>query len=419
MGDVTSRQRLVPSSKVSRETSELRAHYTAQEATRTPARNPVTWFFRLVVEVINKADRDRLLGLAAESAFFAVLTLFPALLVVAAVLGQLGTIVGAGNAVRVENAVLDALDQLLTDSAGGAVDTVRGLFNTGTEVLTVATVLALGSLSTAFATLINTVNIVYDVPETRGWWRRRALGLMLGFGSVLTGAIAVTLLVIGPLFGQAQDLIGRIGLGPEYEWLWSTLRWPVAFGALVLWATTMDHLMPARRLTWRHDLPGGLLTALLWLAASFGLSLYLEVVVTASPLFGALGGGLILMTWIYLLCVALLAGGELNTILAARRRHRRDLGRAAAVRGEAAALASDEQGTADVDPSGPARTHDRELDQEEPAPPASGRDHNGSRLHDGARQGSRKDLSRVHPSELSEEQEASEQLAATRRRTSA
>ena len=137
--------------------------------------------------------------------------------------------------------------------------------------------LALASLSTAFSTLVNTVNIAYDVPETRGWWRRRWLGLLLGFGSVLTGAIAVTLLVVGPLFGRAEDVVAGVGLGPEYDFLWSYLRWPVAFGSLVLWATTMDHLMPNRRTRWRYDLPGGLLTALLWLAASCGLNLYLEL----------------------------------------------------------------------------------------------------------------------------------------------
>ncbi len=313
---------LVSSHVVSGQHAELRAAATAQEATRTPARNPITWFFRLVREVINKADRDRLLGLAAESAFFGVLTLFPALLVVAAVLGQLGNLIGADNAVKVEDAVVDFLDELLTENASGAISTVRDLFETGTNALTIATLLALASLSTAFSTLVNTVNIAYDVPETRGWWRRRWLGLLLGFGSVLTGAIAVTLLVIGPLFGRGQEVVARVGLGPEYQFLWSYVRWPVAFGALILWATTMDHLMPNRRTPWRYDLPGGLLTALLWLAASYGLNLYLELVVTSSPVFGALGGGLILMTWFYLLCVALLAGAELNAILLARRRHR-------------------------------------------------------------------------------------------------
>ena len=259
--------------------AEIRAEATAQEARREPATNPVTWFVRLVREVINKADRDRLLGLAAESAFFAVLTLFPALLVVAAVLGQLGNVIGASNAVRVEDAVIDFLDRLLTDTASGAIATVRDLFRLGTNTLTIATLLALASLSTAFSTLVNTVNIAYDVPETRGWWRRRWLGLWLGVGSVITGALAVTLLVVGPIFGRAQGVVARVGLGPEYEFLWSYLRWPIAFGSLVVWATTMDHLMPNRRTPWRYDLPGGLLTALLWLAASYGLNLYLELAV--------------------------------------------------------------------------------------------------------------------------------------------
>ncbi len=317
----TPKEPLTPTSVISRQSSELRAAATAREAARTPATGPVSWFIRLVVEVIHKADRDRMLGLAAETAFFAVLTLFPALLVVAAVLGQLSGIIGTENARRVEQSVLNFLNQLLTSQASGAVDTVRDLFDASSNTLTVALLLALFSLSTAFATLINTVNITYDVPETRGWWRRRWLGLLLGVGTVLTGAVALTLLVVGPLFA-AQDILSRAGLNQGYEIARQLFSWPVAFLALVVWATTMDHLMPARRSRWRYDLPGGLLTAVLWLLVSYGLNLYLKLVVTSSPIFGALGGGLILMTWFYLLCVALLSGAELNAILLARRRHR-------------------------------------------------------------------------------------------------
>lgn len=358
---------LVPSHVVSGRSAEIRAAATAQEARRTPARDPFTWFFRLVREVVNKADRDRLLGLAAESAFFAVLTLFPALLVVAAVLGQLGNFIGEQNALRVEQAVVDFLDRLLTDTASGAISTVEDLFRTGTNTLTIATLLALASLSTAFSTLVNTVNIAYDVPETRGWWRRRWMGLWLGFGSVLTGAVAVTLLVIGPIFGRAQGAVARIGLGPEYEFLWSYLRWPVAFGALVLWATTMDHLMPNRRTRWRYDLPGGLLTALLWLAASYGLNLYLELAVTSSPIFGALGGGLILMTWFYLLSVALLAGAELNAILLARRRHRAAIKECPEVVIEPAPGSPELPHSAALDPEAPSTTPEEPQDVTEPA----------------------------------------------------
>jgi membrane protein len=275
-----------------------------------------------VVDVIRKADRDRLLGLAGESAFFSVLTLFPALLVAAAVLGQLGSFIGQDAARQVEDAVLEFLDRLLTDAARPAVRTVGGLFDGSGNLLTFASALALASLSTAFATLVNTLTIAYGVPETRGWWRRRWIGLVLGLGSVLTGALAVTLLVLGPVFGSGVDVVAQVGLDDTYRTLGHVLRWPVAFGSLVLWATTMQHLAPPDRHRWRQDLPGGLLTALLWLAASAGLNLYLSQVVTASPLLGALGGGLILMTWFYLLCVALLAGGTLNAVLAARRRYR-------------------------------------------------------------------------------------------------
>lgn len=313
---------LIPTSVTSRKASELRAEVTAREAARTPASNPYDWFVRVVVEIVHKADRDRLLGLAAETAFFAVLTLFPALLVATSVLGQLQLLIGRSNALRVEEGVLDFLDTVLTDTASPAVETVRELFDGNGGTLTVASLLALFSLATAFATLVNTVNITYDVPETRGWWRRRLLGLLLGAGTVLTGALAVTLLVIGPLFGRAEDLVANVGLDSAYAVLWSWARGPVAFLSLVVWVTTMQHFAPARRSRWRYDLPGGLLTTVLWLAASYGLNVYVNTVVTTSPVFGALGGGLILMTWFYLLCAALLIGAELNAILLARRRHR-------------------------------------------------------------------------------------------------
>lgn len=310
------------SDEVSAAAMQLRTRATVEDAALASRTRAAWWFPRTVVDVIRKADRDRLLGLAGESAFFSVLTLFPALLVVAAVIGQLGSFIGQNAATRVEDAVLEFLDRLLTDAAGPAVATVRGLFDGSSNLLTLASALALASLSTAFATLVNTLTIAYGVPETRGWWRRRWIGLVLGLGSVLTGALAVTLLVLGPVLGSGTDLVAAIGLDGTYGVLWRALRWPVAFGALVLWATTMQHLAPPERHRWRQDLPGGLLTALLWLAASAGLNVYLTYVVTASPLLGALGGGLILMSWFYLLCVALLAGGTLNSVLAARRRWR-------------------------------------------------------------------------------------------------
>jgi membrane protein len=305
-----------------RRSPAARSAATQAEASLPLPRHPARWLLRTFLDVWRKADRDRVLGLSAENAFMAVLTVFPSLLVVAAVLGQLGTFIGKGNAQQVEDKVLTFLGKLLTDQADGAIETAHDLFQTGGNVLTLATALAVISVAMAFAGIINTVTIAYDVHDHRGWWQRRALGLVLGLGSLVTGVVVVTLVVVGPLFGRGVDIVTGIGLGQEYEFLWSYARWPVAFLSLVLWSTTMFHICPNRQDKWRLGLPGGLLTSVFWLAASVGFNVYLEIVVRSSPVLGALGGGLILMTWFYLLCLGLLAGAELNAVLLARRTYR-------------------------------------------------------------------------------------------------
>ncbi len=301
-----------------RRSAAARASATAAEASRPRPRGVVRGFFRLVADVWRKADRDRVLGLSGENAFMAVLTVFPILIVVAAFLGQLSSVIGVSNARQVETEVLDFLRDLLTADAQPAIDTAQGLFRTSGDALTVALVLAFASLAQAFASIINTVTVCYDVHDRRGWWYRRALGLVVGTGSILIAVVVVTLVVVGPLFA-ADEVVGSIGLSEEYAFVWSYLRWPVAFLSLVLWATTMFHLCPDRPGPWRQGLSGGLLAAVLWLGASVGFNLYLEVALDASPVFSALGGGLIVMTWLYLLCLGLLGGAELNAVLLARR----------------------------------------------------------------------------------------------------
>ena len=293
---------------------EARARASAREAARPLPLDAVRRMFRLIADVVRKGDRDRMLGLAAENAFMAVLTTFPILLVVAAVLGRLSLVIGSANAQHVEDSVLQFLQRLLTNSASPAIQTARSLFETSGNTLTLTLVLALGSLAQAFASILNTVTLTYDVRDPRGWWYRRGLGLLVGAGSVLMAVLVVTLVVVGPLFAPT-DLLRLAGL----DALWLGLRWPVAFVALILWGTTMFYICPGRVASWWRGLPGGLLSAVLWLGASVGFNLYLHVALETSPVFGALGGGLIVMTWLYLLCFGLLAGAELNAVLLARR----------------------------------------------------------------------------------------------------
>lgn len=296
-----------------------RAAVTAEEAARPQPHGVVRKAGRLFLDVWRKGDRDRVLGLAGENAFMAMLTLFPTLLVFAAVLGQLEGFIGSDNTDKVKNSISDFLTRVLTSDAKGVDETVRKLFDTSGQTLTLALVIALASLAQAFASVLNTVTVAYDLHDHRGWWHRRLLGLLLGLGSVLAGAVMVTAYVVGPLFGHADDVVKKIGLSEEYAFVWEWIRYPVAFLALVAWATTLFHVCPDRPARWRSGAWGGLLTAFLWLAASVAFSTYLGLVVPRSPILGALGGGLILMTWLYLLALSILAGAELNATLLARK----------------------------------------------------------------------------------------------------
>jgi membrane protein len=296
-----------------------RAAATAAEAARPQPRSWAGRLVRLVADVWRKSDRDRILGLAGENAFMGVLTVFPTLLVFAAVLGQLSSVIGEDDTNRVKRAISDFLQTVLTSSATGVDKTVNDLFSTHGNAFTLALVIALGSVAQAFASVLNTVTLAYDVHDRRGWWHRRLIGLLLGLGSLLAGAVLITAFVVGPFFGRAGDVVAKVGISQDYGYVWANLRYPVAFLALVAWAATLFHLCPDRPARWRSGLPGALLTSFLWGALSLGLSSYLQIVVPRSPLLGALGGGLILMTWVYLLCLSLLVGAELNATLLARK----------------------------------------------------------------------------------------------------
>lgn len=284
---------------------------------RSPWRRRAPAFVRTFVAEV---ERDRLLGLAAETAFFGVLSIFPGLLVAVSLLGLLDAGLGADVAAGAKERVVGLLSLVLTEEASDAVTAVESLFEEERGgLLSFATIGALVSLSGAFAVTINALNLAYDSPETRTWIRRRFVGLVMALGTLLLVVVALGVVVVGPLFGRGEQLAELFGLGDVFAFVWNVLRLPVLVVALILWATVLFHVAPNRRIGWRGALPGALLTAALWFLASAGFHLYLSLAAQRNPVLGAFGGGVIVMTWAYLLSLALLFGGELNAVLFDRR----------------------------------------------------------------------------------------------------
>lgn len=276
------------------------------------------WSYRFVRELVDEWSKDRVGGLAAEIAFFALLGFFPAVIVLAAALGSADGILGAGAAADIEDWLVDQLTAILGGST--VEDTVRDLFaGTNSGALSVGAALAAYAASRGFTAVVRALDVAYDHENQRGWLSTRLVGLGLTIVTVVAAAIVLTLIVIGPLFGEGAELADRLRVAGWFEILWTWFRWPVVFLALVAWAATTYHIAPNHRSPWKYELPGAALASLWWTAVSLGFGTYLQFASGgANAIFGLLGGGLSLLFWLYLMAMGLLLGAEVNSIIARR-----------------------------------------------------------------------------------------------------
>ena len=142
---------------------------------------------------------------------------------------------------------------------------------------------------------------MYDVEESRGFVRVRLTAIGLGVGTLGTVVLSTYLWTISE----------SAGVSP-------VLRIAVAFVILIVWAATIFHVGPNHHTPWRYDLPGAFLAAVGWLLVSVGYGWYIELAGGGNQAVGFVGALLLGMTWVWLVCLILLVGAELNEILADR-----------------------------------------------------------------------------------------------------
>lgn len=265
------------------------------------------------------AKDDRLTGLAAEVAFFALLSVFPGLLAVAAGLGALDNIFGSEVAVQAQREVIDVLKTFLTERGDGTVEAIESLFERASGgAFTLGILTALWAASRGMATVMIALSEIYDYGETRSRLRRRAVAVGLAAASMALVVLILAMLVLGPLLGAGRAVARVFALEGAYGTVWSWVGLPVAFAALLAWAAVAFHSVPHTHVGWRHHIAGAALTGALWLVVSVGFRLYLHLF-GGNPVFGVLGGALVVLLWLYLLSLALLVGAELSAVMAERR----------------------------------------------------------------------------------------------------
>jgi membrane protein len=176
----------------------------------------------------------------------------------------------------------------------------------------VAIALALWSASSGMAASEEALDVAYDVPASRKFVKKRAVALVLTFVALGLGGIATALLVFGQPLGVAVSK--AVSLGGVFPVLWTIVRWALTVLVVVTLFAVFYYLGPNRRPpTWKWVSPGGIVAAIIWLAASVGFSFYVSNFGGSyGKTYGSLAGVVILMLWLYLSALALLFGAELN-----------------------------------------------------------------------------------------------------------
>ena len=263
---------------------------------------------------VKEFREDNLTDWAAALTYYGVLAIFPALIVIVSLLGLLG-----------KSATQPLIDNLGQVAPGPAqeifTNAITNLQNASTAagfafVLGLAG--ALWSASGYTAAFMRASNAIYEVEEGRPIWKslpvRVGVTLALMVGTVVT---AVAVVFTGGLAQQAGNLLG---LGDTAITVWSIAKWPVILllvsllFALLYWAAPN-----VKQPGFRWISPGGLFAVLIWVLASVAFAFYLANFGSYNQTYGALGGVISFLVWLWISNIAVLLGAEFNAEIERRR----------------------------------------------------------------------------------------------------
>jgi len=262
-----------------------------------------------VVSAYQDILRHHTLQVAAALSYYFVLSVFPALIFLSALVGWMHQQHLFGNVLALMSRVFPP-------------DTMQVIYAVLHDVLSNhrGTLLSFGMIGTiwvassGFNAMIEALDIAYDAPDNRPYWKTRllAMGLAAICGTLLLIALAV--MIAGPRFGEW--IAAHLGLSSAFAVFWPILRWVIAISFTVFAIELLYFLGPNVKQRFGASLPGAIFAVIAWNGLSLLLSLYFRHFANFSRTYGTLGGLIALMTWLYWTSFVLLVGAELSAELA-------------------------------------------------------------------------------------------------------
>lgn len=273
----------------------------------------------LLKRTLQETLADDVLSLAAQQAYFFFFALFPALLAVISIasffpidtlMNDVIVMMARVAPPDVTNILREQLLKIADSNAGG--------------LLTFAFLVTIWSSSSAVVSMVTTLNTAYDITEGRPWWKVRLVAIGLTLGIAVFILVSMALIVAGPAL--AANIAAAVGLGPAFTTVWAILQWPVVFALVATGIGVLYYFAPDAEQNWAWISPGAVLATLLWILISLGFKFYVARFGNYNETYGAIGGVMVLMLWLYFSGVAVLMGAELNAEIEHASPHGKDVG---------------------------------------------------------------------------------------------
>lgn len=257
-------------------------------------------------ELNNKMKEDRATGLAAEQSYYYTLSLFPLMILILSIIPYLSLS---------PEQVISTMEELMPrETVALFEDNILDIIeNKNGGFLTFGILATIWSASNGMNAFMHSMNVAFDVKETRSFIISRLISILLTFGLI----IAFIVVLVLPVFGEVIiNVIQNISpLSGNTELLFNVLRWVIAVSIMTIILSALYYIAPDKHYPFKEVIPGAIVATLLWLIISIGFSFYVSNFANYSSTYGGLGGVIVLMLWLYFSGFTFVIGGEINALL--------------------------------------------------------------------------------------------------------
>ena len=263
--------------------------------------------FRFIKAMYCRLLDDDILALGAQMAYYLILSFFPFLIFLMALIG---------NSPISSQQVLMGLLGILPEEAYILVrNTVVEIVDTKAGGLApVSGIVALWFASNGIGSIITGLNKAYDEKERRPFWLVKLISII--FTLLLSTVIIFSFILLVFSGVIKKQILDGMELEPSYQNLWNTGRYIFISSVIFLVFLILYRFTPSRRMRWKEVIPGAILATIGWLGTSLGFAYYVDNFSNYSRFYGSIGGVVVLLIWLYYSAVIVLLGGELNAALA-------------------------------------------------------------------------------------------------------